>query len=389
MLILIARGGGSLEDLAGFKRRGSRARHRGVRAAGCFGHRPRDRLHHRDFVATRRRCARHALAPPELITSARQTASRSASRRSTHASAEPSATELMLARQRLTALSVAQMQNRLQALIGRRSQRLDDSAPLALVANRTCARAPASLRPSLARTEWQNPRTLRLALARAARSASHRSAASRSAPSPPAPRGSSRATARLDAPAAAVLQSRLRAWFTQPTTGSCATPPKPIPAKTIAPASPRLRHRRGQVHQLRIDRQARCQRRAVQTGNNGHRVPKPIPRPCIQLHAERNYVALALRECRCSFACGCVGGLVWRVQEAAPPSQPQKSSSRPLEQRASACFWFRIPLSVAVGGLRIPPWGCCVRLSAAAHIAPGARRRSHHDAAFQRLLRLS
>jgi exodeoxyribonuclease VII large subunit len=106
----------------------------------------------------------------------------------------------MLARQRLTALSVAQMQNRLQALIGRRSQRLDDLRHrLALVANRHLRARASQLAALAARTERQNP-AVRLALARRRLEAASQSLR-RLALSTIAARAArlDRATARLDA----------------------------------------------------------------------------------------------------------------------------------------------------------------------------------------------
>jgi exodeoxyribonuclease VII large subunit len=72
----------------------------------------------------------------------------------------------MLARQRLTALSISQMQNRLQALIGRRAQRLDDLRNRIEAAANRLLRARANRLTVLAtRIQSQNP-AVRLALAR-------------------------------------------------------------------------------------------------------------------------------------------------------------------------------------------------------------------------------
>jgi len=71
----------------------------------------------------------------------------------------------MLARQRFTALSVDQIQNRLQALIGRRGQRLDDLRHrLVLVANRRLRERANRFASLTARLERHNP-AVRLALA--------------------------------------------------------------------------------------------------------------------------------------------------------------------------------------------------------------------------------
>jgi exodeoxyribonuclease VII large subunit len=74
--------------------------------------------------------------------------------------------QLMLARQRFTALSVGQIQNSLLALIGRRSQRLDDLRHrLALVAHRGLRERSSKVAVLQARLQRRNP-SIRLALAR-------------------------------------------------------------------------------------------------------------------------------------------------------------------------------------------------------------------------------
>jgi exodeoxyribonuclease VII large subunit len=108
--------------------------------------------------------------------------------------------QLMLARQRLTELSVSQMQNRLQALIGRRAQRLDDLRNRIEVAANRLLRARTSHLTSLAtRIQRQNP-AVRLALARRRQEAATQSLR-RLARSTIAARASrlDRASARLDA----------------------------------------------------------------------------------------------------------------------------------------------------------------------------------------------
>jgi exodeoxyribonuclease VII large subunit len=74
--------------------------------------------------------------------------------------------QLMLARQRFTALSIARIQSRLQTLIGRRTQRLDDlRRRLDLAIGRSLRNPAARLAGLTTRIERQNP-TVRLALAR-------------------------------------------------------------------------------------------------------------------------------------------------------------------------------------------------------------------------------
>jgi len=162
-LILIARGGGSLEDLAGFN---DEALARAIAASAlpvvsAIGHETDFTI--ADFVADLRAATPSAAA--ELITAAqhrieeRVEALDARVRRAIRY-------QLMLARQRFTALSVTQMQDRLQALIGRRAQRLDDLRHRLDSATNRSLRARANrLAAIAARTERQNP-AVRLALAR-------------------------------------------------------------------------------------------------------------------------------------------------------------------------------------------------------------------------------
>jgi exodeoxyribonuclease VII large subunit len=162
-LILIARGGGSLEDLAGFN---DEALARAIAASAlpvvsAIGHETDFTI--ADFVADLRAATPSAAA--ELITSAQH---RIEERVELLAARVRRAIryQLMLARQRFTALSVAQMQNRLQALIGRRAQRLDDLRHRLQAAAKRRLRARANQLAALtARIERQNP-AVRLALAR-------------------------------------------------------------------------------------------------------------------------------------------------------------------------------------------------------------------------------
>jgi exodeoxyribonuclease VII large subunit len=74
--------------------------------------------------------------------------------------------QIMLARQRFTALSVAKIQIRLQVFIGRRGQRLDDlSHRLVLVVHRRMRERASQLAALNTRLERHNP-SVRLALAR-------------------------------------------------------------------------------------------------------------------------------------------------------------------------------------------------------------------------------
>jgi exodeoxyribonuclease VII large subunit len=162
-LILIARGGGSLEDLAGFN---DESLARAIAASAlpvvsAIGHQTDFTI--ADFVADLRAPTPSAAA--ELITAAqhgieeRVAALDARVRRAIRY-------QLMLARQRFTALSVDQIQNRLQALIGRRGQRLDDLRHrLALVANRRLRDRANQLAALTARLDRHNP-AVRLALAR-------------------------------------------------------------------------------------------------------------------------------------------------------------------------------------------------------------------------------
>ena len=162
-LILIARGGGSIEDLAGFN---DEALARAIAAStlptvSAIGHETDFTI--ADFVADLRAPTPSAAA--ELITAAqhrieeRVQALDSRVRRAVRY-------QLMLARQRFTALSTDNIQNRLQILIGRRGQRLDDLGRRLDTAGARRLRTPAARLAALAqRLDRQNP-SVRLALAR-------------------------------------------------------------------------------------------------------------------------------------------------------------------------------------------------------------------------------
>jgi len=196
-LIVLARGGGSLEDLAAFN---SEPVARAIAASllpivSAIGHETDFTI--ADFVADLRAATPSAAA--ELITAAqhrieeRVEALDARVRRAIRY-------QLMLARQRLTALSVAQNQNRLQALIGRRSQRLDDLRHrIESAANRRLRARASQLAALTARTERQNP-AVRLALAHRRLEAASQSL-NRLARTTIAARAArlDRATARLDA----------------------------------------------------------------------------------------------------------------------------------------------------------------------------------------------
>ncbi len=130
--------------------------------------------------------------------------------------------------------------------------------------------------------------------------------------------------------------------------------------------------------------------------HNGNRVasnspgPASLPTRDFMLPLRELSQRLPLRELSLlASLVGASGVLVWRVQEGRTAVTAQKILIPPIGMATGFCnvCGSGIPLSVAMGSLCIPAWGCCVRLSAAAHIAPGARRRSHHDATFQRFFR--
>jgi len=161
-LILIARGGGSLEDLAGFN---DEALARTIAASAlpvvsAVGHETDFTI--ADFVADLRAPTPSAAA--EVITAAqhrideRIQALDARARRAIRY-------QLMQARQRFTALSIGQIQGRLQSLLGRRSQRLDDlSHRLESAAQRRLRTRSSQLAVLAGRLERQSPAT-RLGLA--------------------------------------------------------------------------------------------------------------------------------------------------------------------------------------------------------------------------------
>ena len=161
-LILIARGGGSLEDLAGFN---DEALARAIAESklptvSAIGHETDFTI--ADFVADLRAPTPSAAA--ELITAAQH---RIEERVQSLDSRVHRAIryQLMLARQHFNALSADQVLTRLQSVIGRRGQRLDDLGHRLESAASRRLRAPAAQLAGLAaRLERQNP-TVRLAQA--------------------------------------------------------------------------------------------------------------------------------------------------------------------------------------------------------------------------------
>ncbi|HEX9198044.1 MAG TPA: exodeoxyribonuclease VII large subunit [Acidobacteriaceae bacterium] len=162
-VILIARGGGSLEDLAGFN---DETLARTIAASelpvvSAIGHETDFTI--ADFVADLRAPTPSAAA--ELITAAQHRIEervQSLDGRIRRAIRY----QLILARQRFGTLSIAQMQNRLQTLIGRRGQRLDDLRyRLESAANRRLRISATRIATLTVRLDRHNP-TTRLALAR-------------------------------------------------------------------------------------------------------------------------------------------------------------------------------------------------------------------------------
>jgi exodeoxyribonuclease VII large subunit len=162
-VILIARGGGSIEDLAGFN---DEALARTIAASGlpvvsAIGHETDFTI--ADFVADLRAPTPSAAA--ELITAAQhQIEARVLGLESRVQRAIRY--QLILARQRFTGVSIAQVQGRLQGVIGRRQQRLDDLGhALETVVGRRLRALSAQLAGLAGRLERQDP-AVRLLLAR-------------------------------------------------------------------------------------------------------------------------------------------------------------------------------------------------------------------------------
>jgi exodeoxyribonuclease VII large subunit len=161
-LILIARGGGSIEDLAGFN---DEALARTIAASelpvvSAIGHETDFTV--ADFVADLRAATPSAAA--ELITAAQH---RIAERVDALDSRVRRAIRYQLAvvRQRFAAVSIGEIENRLLTLIGRRGQRVDDlSHRLEAAVSRRLGNRANRLGGLTARIERQNP-SVRLAIA--------------------------------------------------------------------------------------------------------------------------------------------------------------------------------------------------------------------------------
>jgi exodeoxyribonuclease VII large subunit len=162
-LIILARGGGSLEDLAGFN---DEALARAIAASqlpivSAIGHETDFTI--ADFVADLRAPTPSAAA--ELITAAQHRIEERVVSLATRVQ-RAVRYQLILARQRFTALSSTHVLARLRDLIGRRGQRLDDLRQRLEAASTRRLRTPAArLQTLTARLERRNP-AVRLALAR-------------------------------------------------------------------------------------------------------------------------------------------------------------------------------------------------------------------------------
>jgi len=162
-LILLARGGGSMEDLAGFN---DKALARTIATStlpvvSAIGHETDFTI--ADFVADLRAPTPSAAA--ELITAAQHRVEERVHTLDSRAR-RAARYQLILASQRFTALSFVQIHNQVQALIRRRAQRLDDlSRRFESVANRSLRTRSSGLAALTTRLELLNP-TVRLAIAR-------------------------------------------------------------------------------------------------------------------------------------------------------------------------------------------------------------------------------
>jgi exodeoxyribonuclease VII large subunit len=161
-LILIARGGGSMEDLAGFN---DESLARAIAASAlpvvaAIGHETDFTI--ADFVADLRAPTPSAAA--ELITEAQHRIEERVQALDSRAH-RAIRYQIILAHQRFAAFSTIQIHNRVQALIGRRAQRLDDlSRRFESVANRILRTRSAVVAALTARIQRLNP-AVRLGIA--------------------------------------------------------------------------------------------------------------------------------------------------------------------------------------------------------------------------------
>jgi exodeoxyribonuclease VII large subunit len=162
-LILIARGGGSIEDLAGFN---DESLARAIAASelpivSAIGHETDFTI--ADFVADLRAPTPSAAA--ELITAAQHRIEERVASLESRAH-RAIRYQIILNRQRFSGVSIPQIHSQLQAFVGRRHQRLDDLRHRLESASTRRLRTPAARIAALtARLQRQDP-TVRLALAR-------------------------------------------------------------------------------------------------------------------------------------------------------------------------------------------------------------------------------
>jgi exodeoxyribonuclease VII large subunit len=162
-LILIARGGGSIEDLAGFNDE-ALARtiaESALPVVSAIGHETDFTI--ADFVADLRAPTPSAAA--EMITAAQHRIEERVQELDARVK-RAVRYQVMLSRQRFAAVSIGQIESRLMALIGRRGQRVDDLRYRLESAMTRLMRVAANRAATLAaRVERQNP-SVRLAVAR-------------------------------------------------------------------------------------------------------------------------------------------------------------------------------------------------------------------------------
>jgi exodeoxyribonuclease VII large subunit len=205
-LILIARGGGSIEDLAGFN---DESLARTIAASelpvvSAIGHETDFTI--ADFVADLRAPTPSAAA--ELITAAQHRIEERVASLESRAK-RAIRYQVILSHQRFAGVSIPHIQSQLQAFVGRRNQRLDDLRHRLESAMSRRLRSPAARIAGVAsRLERQNP-TVRLALA-GRRLEAARQSLNRLAPAAIANRNTrlAHAAARLDALSPLAVLSR-------------------------------------------------------------------------------------------------------------------------------------------------------------------------------------